>query len=496
MKNVKGMIAAVMMMLIALSATAQVERPKLVVGLVVDQMRWDYLYVYNNMYGEGGLKRMLRDGFSCENTMINYVPTVTSIGHASIFTGTTPAMHGISGNSFYIGNEYVGCCKDTTVTTIGSKTDKGQSSPHRMLSTTIGDELKTATDFRAKVIGVALKDRAAILPAGHSADAAYWWDNKAKAFITSSYYMTELPTWVSKFNSAAKKRGIKDPMMEPAGVTLTMDMALAAIDNEQLGRHDDTDMLTVSISSTDAIGHTYGTRGEENRAVFKQLDVEVERLLNHLDATVGKGNYLIFLTADHGAAHNYNLMKKNGIPAGAWESWKRVGPLNEYLKTQYSGADNLVLGEDSYRFYLDHDAIAKAGLKLCEVKRKAIDWLQKEEGVWRVVDLDNVAGTTLPAILREQIMNGYNPERCGDIFVVTRPQVMITDNSSDFRGTTHGAWNPYDAHIPLVFMGWNISHGATNERCHIVDIAPTVCALLHIQMPNAAIGTAIVPVTK
>lgn len=244
MKNVKGMIAAVMMMLIALSATAQVERPKLVVGLVVDQMRWDYLYVYNNMYGEGGLKRMLRDGFSCENTMINYVPTVTSIGHASIFTGTTPAMHGISGNSFYIGNEYVGCCKDTTVTTIGSKTDKGQSSPHRMLSTTIGDELKTATDFRAKVIGVALKDRAAILPAGHSADAAYWWDNKAKAFITSSYYMTELPTWVSKFNSAAKKRGIKDPMMEPAGVTLTMDMAFAAIDNEQLGLHDDTDMLS------------------------------------------------------------------------------------------------------------------------------------------------------------------------------------------------------------------------------------------------------------
>ena len=460
MKNVKGMIAAVMM-LIALSATAQVARPKLVVGLVVDQMRWDYFYVYNNMYGEGGLKRMLRDGFSCENTMINYVPTVTSIGHASIFTGTTPAMHGISGNSFYIGNEYVGCCKDTTVTTIGSKTDKGQSSPHRMLSTTIGDELKTATDFRAKVIGVALKDRAAILPAGHSADAAYWWDNKAKAFITSSYYMTELPTWVSKFNSAAKKRGIKDPMMEPAGVTLTMDMAFAAIDNEQLGLHDDTDMLTISISSTDAIGHTYGTRGEENRAVFKQLDVEVERLLNHLDATVGKGNYLIFLTADHGAAHNYNLMKKNSIPAGAWESWKRVGPLNEYL-----------------------------------VKRKAIDWLQKEEGVWRVVDLDNVAGTTLPAILREQIMNGYNPERCGDIFVVTRPQVMITDNSSDFRGTTHGAWNPYDAHIPLVFMGWNISHGATNERCHIVDIAPTVCALLHIQMPNAAIGTAIVPVTK
>lgn len=491
MKHIKGILTAVMM-LAAASVTAQVERPKLVVGLVVDQMRWDYLYYYNDLYGEGGLKRMLNEGFSCENTMINYVPTVTAIGHASIFTGSTPAMHGIAGNNFFIENKQVYCCGDTTVSSVGSSTGKGRMSPRRMLATTIGDELKTATNFRSKVIGVALKDRASILPAGHSADAAYWWDSDAKCFVTSTYYMTELPEWVKKFNAGCKKYGIGDPMMEPKGVTLTMDMAFAAIDNEQLGRHEDTDMLTVSISSTDAIGHVHSTRGEENKAVFLQLDKEIARLLTKLDETVGKGNYLIFLSADHGAAHNYNYMKEHRIPAGGWENWNDIKPLDEYLRSLFPNAGNLITGVDSYRFYLNHEAIEKAGLKLCDVKRKVMEWLQKDERVQFVVDQKNAVNTTLPASIREQIANGYNPERSGDIFVITRPQVTVTTNSPDYRGTSHGAWNPYDAHIPLLFMGWHVKHGTTSSPARIVDIAPTVCAMLHIQMPNAAIGTAIV----
>lgn len=495
MKQIKEMLA-VIMLTAAMAAGAQVERPKLVVGLVVDQMRWDYLYLYNDLYGEDGLKRMLKEGFSCENNMINYVPTVTAIGHASIYTGTTPAMHGIAGNNFYINNKQVYCCGDTTVSSVGSNTAKGQMSPRRMLATTIGDELKTATGFRSKVIGVALKDRAAILPAGHSADAAYWWDSKAECFVTSTYYMQELPGWVKKFNAGYGKYGIKDPMMEPKGVTLTMDMAFAAIDNERLGRHDDTDMLTISISSTDAIGHKYSTRGEENKAVFLQLDKEIARLLTKLDGTVGKGNYLIFLSADHGAAHNYNYMTEHKIPAGGWESWNDIKPLNEYLKGLYPGAGDLVTGEDSYRFYLNHGKIAEAGLKLCEVKHKVMEWLKKDSRVQFAVDQENAVNSTLPASIREQIANGYNPERCGDIFVITRPQVTVTPDSPDYRGTSHGAWNPYDAHIPLLFMGWHVKHGATSVPTRIVDIAPTVCAMLHIQMPNAATGTAIVPVVE
>lgn len=488
------MLASVFLMLMTLTATAQVERPKLVVGLVVDQMRWDYLYYYNDKYGDDGLKRMLREGFSCENTMINYLPTVTAIGHASIYTGTTPAMHGIAGNNFFIDNKDVYCCEDKDVTSVGSDTEKGKRSPRLMLANTIGDELKTATDFRSKVIGVALKDRAAILPAGHSADAAYWWDSKAKRFISSSYYMDNLPKWVEKFNNTLDKYKVKDPMMEPKGVTMAMDMALAALDNEQLGKHDVTDMLTISISTTDAIGHAYSTRGEENKAVYMQLDKEIARLLSKLDEAVGKGNYLIFLSADHGAAHNHNYMKAHKIPAGAWECWNLVKPLNEYLESLHPGAGRLLTGENSYRFYLNHEQISKAGLDLGTVKREVMDWLMKDDKVQFTVDLQHAASAGVPELIRERMVNGYNPKRCGDIGVITSPQVFITNDTPDNRGTSHGAWNPYDAHIPLLFMGWNIEHGATSAPVNIVDIAPTVCAMLHIQMPNAAIGTAIQPV--
>ena len=187
------------LLMVALAAAAQVERPKLIVGLVVDQMRWDYLYRFQDEYGEGGLKRLLREGHSFENTMINYVPTVTAIGHASIYTGSTPALHGICGNNFFIDGKEVYCCGDSTVRGVGSDSKKGQMSPHNLLASTIGDELKLATNFRSRVFGVAIKDRAAILPAGHSADAAYWWDTTVGHFISSSYYMDRLPEWVERF---------------------------------------------------------------------------------------------------------------------------------------------------------------------------------------------------------------------------------------------------------------------------------------------------------
>lgn len=489
-------ISVALMLLAALTTVANPERPKLVVGLVVDQMRWDYLYYYSNLYGDDGLKRMLNEGFSCENTMINYVPTVTAIGHTSIYTGTTPAMHGIAGNNFFIDNKQMYCCSDTTVASVGSDTDKGRMSPRNMLASTIGDELKIATDFHSKVIGVSLKDRASILPAGHSADAAYWWDSKAKRFITSTYYMDKLPEWVDKFNAGCAKYGVKDPMMEPKGITMTMDLAFAALDNERLGKGDVTDMLTISVSTTDAIGHAFSTRGPENKAAYVQLDKEIARLLAKLDETVGKGNYLIFLSADHGAAHNFNYMRDHKIPAGAWESWNMVGPLREYLASLHPGAGNLVTGEDSYRFFLNHEAIAKAGLDLATVKCEAMEWLLKDSRVQFAVDFTEAAASGVPALIRERIVNGYNPKRSGDIFVITSPQVFITNDSPENRGTSHGAWNPYDAHIPLLFMGWHVAHGATSMPTNIVDIAPTVCAMLHIQMPNAAIGTAILPLTE
>ena len=475
---------------------AQMERPKLVVGLVVDQMRWDYLYYFQDLYGEDGINRLLREGFSCENTMIPYIPTVTAIGHASIFTGTTPALHGICGNHFFIGNKGVGCCDDDQVKSVGSDTDKGQKSPHLMLSTTIGDQLKLATDFRSRVVGVAVKDRAAILPAGHAADAAYWFDSKAQRFVTSTYYMESLPQWVEKFNKDNKNVLKGDLYNSPDGVTMTFRLAEQALENYQLGQRGETDMLTVSISATDAIGHKVGLRDTLLREAYKCLDTELAAFLRILDNTVGKGQYLLFLAADHGAAHNYNYLKEHRIPAGGWESWTDLKSLRRTVAARFHAGEDILLGESSGRFYLDHEKIAERGLKLQEVKQFVMDELKKNPDVLYVIDFADAANATLPALLRERMCNGYNPNRSGDIVVVMRSQMVLTTNSPDYKGTSHGAWNPYDAHIPCVFMGWHVEHGATNAQTAMTDIAATVCALLHIQMPNACIGTAITAITK
>lgn len=478
-----------------LTASAQVPRPKLVVGVVVDQMRWDYLYYYQNEYGEGGLKRVINEGFSCENTMINYAPTVTAIGHASVYTGTVPALHGIAGNYFYQDDAGVYCCGDNQVAGVGSNSPEGKMSPHRMLATTIGDQLKIATDFRSKVIGVALKDRASILPAGHSADGAYWWDTSAGQFITSTFYMDKLPDWVTAFNKTHRQKPGTNVKTANIGVTLTFQMAEAALINEQLGKHADTDMLTVSVSSTDAIGHEYGTRGKENHDVYMQLDKDLTTFLNALDREVGKGNYLLFLTADHGAAHNYNLMKNHRIPAGAWNYKKATAELNKYLESRFGIAP--VMGEDNYQFYFNDSTIQAKGLEKKKVVGDAIKWLkQNTKEYLYIVDNENLANETMPSMLKERLTNGYNRQRSGEITVVTRPGFFGATDSPNYRGTMHGQPYPYDAHIPLVFMGWNIKHGATALPTRIVDIAPTVCQMLHIQQPNACVGNAILPVAE
>lgn len=476
--------------LICMTSFGQIERPKLVVGFVVDQMRWDYLYYYYDKFGEGGFKRLLREGFSCENTMINYVPTLTAIGHSSIYTGSVPAFTGIAGNDFMIKGKKTYCVSDSTVKSVGSNSTEGQMSPRNLLATGIGDMLKVATDYRAKVFGVALKDRAAILPAGHAADAAYWWDTSAGHFITSTYYMEQLPQWVKKFNKTVQVKPGTDVKISPDGVTKTLQMAKAVLDNEALGQDDVTDLLAISISSTDLIGHAYGTRGEENYAAYMKTDEELARFLDYLDQKIGKGNYLFFLSADHGGMHNANVMKSHKIPADGYAAWNEIKELNKAFAAKY-GIAEVALMANGNRIYLDHAAIEKAGLKLTDIKDEAADFLAQNPKVHMVVDYANAANISLPFMVRERIVNGWNPDRSGDLFVVPKPHNVDGVVTPDYRGTSHGVWNPYDSHIPLVFMGWKIRSGQTSTPTRIVDIAPTICEMLHIQMPNACVGDAI-----
>ena len=473
-------------------AMAQVERPKLVVGLVVDQMRWDYLYYYYDKYGQGGLRRLVDEGFNCDNNLINYVPTITGIGHASIYTGTTPALHSIAGNDFYMDGKFTYCCSDPSVKGVGSEGSAGEMSPRKMTATTMGDMLKVATDFKSKVIGVAMKDRAAILPAGQAADAAYWWDNSVGHYITSTYYMEDLPKWVKKFNAENTWNPGKDIKMSPVGVEKTFLMAQAIVENEQLGQRGECDMLCISVSPTDAIAHSFGTRGKENYDVYMELDRDVAKFLDYLDTTIGKGQYLLFLSADHGAAHNSTMLNNHRIPAGGWSISDARKRLNIHLQEKF-GLEKMVPYHSSYRLFLDRPGIQKAGLKLQDVVDEAIAFLKEEKDLLYVIDYAHAAEAAIPTSLKEQIINGWNAQRSGDIYCLAKSGLYDFVPDNDYKGTTHGAWNPYDSHIPCVFFGWHVKHGHSSRTNYMIDVAPTICAMLHIQMPNSCIGN---PITE
>lgn len=494
----KKIILSVLMCCVAIIASAQVERPKLVVGLVIDQMRWDYLYYYYDKYGEGGMKRLINEGFSCENQMINYVPTVTGVGHASIYTGACPATHGIACNNFYKDGKFIYCCDDDSVKTVGSKSKVGEMSPRNMLGTTIGDMLRQATDFKAKVFGVSLKDRASILPAGHSANGAYWYDKSIAGFVTSTYYMDKLPKYITKFN---KHIGIKpgvDPKTIPAGVTVTFDLAEAIMKAEKLGKNGTTDMLCVSISSTDAISHTTGTwfsPGKENEEVFLTLDRDLKKFFKALDAQVGKDGYLLFLTADHGGTHNPNTMKAHKLPGGYTDVKAEIDTVNVALSKQFGVEGKYICNEICNSLYIDRNFLAQNNLCFDKVKAAAINEFKKKSETFPfVIDNENAAIAPVPQWIRERVVNGYYRGRTGDITLMVRPDYFSFKVKPDYFGAQHGAWPHADTHIPLVFMGWHIKPGKTHKLTYMVDTAPTVCALLNIEAPSASIGNPIVEV--
>jgi predicted AlkP superfamily pyrophosphatase or phosphodiesterase len=467
------------------------QRPKLVVGITIDQMRWDYLYRYYDRYAaNGGFKRMLNQGFSCENTLIPYAPTVTAPGHTSIFTGSVPAIHGIAGNFWWDNAEQrnVYCTEDKTVQTVGSSSNMGLQSPRNLLVTTICDELRLATNFQGKVIGIAIKDRGGILPAGHSANAAYWYDSQEGKWISSTYYMTDLPQWVKDLNakklvdkyyekgwatlypintysqSTADQKSYENKGVgtgfpydlkkfigknygvissTPYGNSFTVEMAKAAIEEEKLGADAITDMLTVSFSSTDYIGHGYGPNSIEQEDDFYRLDKDLGDFLNYLDSKVGQGQYTVFLSADHGVAHVPAFMKENKMPSGNFNEGAVLEQLNQQLKDKF-GEGKLALDFSNYQLVLNNILISEKKLKREEIVDVTIDFLSKQPTVARVFDLHQLEATALPAKIKEMIVNGYYPSRAGDIQIILKSNYI--EAYSDYW---YYAWyvDPYDAHI-------------------------------------------------
>ncbi len=515
---------------------AGVSRPKLVVGVVVDQMRWDYLYRFYDRYGKGGFKRLMNEGFNCQNAKINYLPSFTAPGHTCIYTGSVPALHGIVANEWVdirSGKEWY-CTEDSTVKSIGGGT-AGLMSPRNLLASTITDELRLATNFRSRTFGVSIKDRGAILPAGHAANAAYWYDGSNGSFITSNYYMEQLPRWLQDFN----KRNISDSLMQqdwntlypiasykestpddnayegamkgesrpvfphktsmavgknkdlirstPYGNTITRLMAQACIAGEGLGQQQTTDFLAVSFSSTDYVGHQYAPNSIEIEDTYLRFDRELEQLLNYLDQKVGKGNYTLFLTADHGGAHNPAFLNDNRIPGKSVTMNKITKELNAFLQQKY-GDSSLVSSLMNYQVYLNEKAIATHNLDREKVRTDICNWFQVQDGVTNVIDLEHPDKSVVPEPLKTMVTNGYYANRCGSIQIVLDPGWFSGYAST---GTTHGSWNPYDVHIPLLWYGWGIKKGETSRTVHMTDISATLAALLHIQAPNACVGEVI-----
>ncbi len=538
----KLLLLPILLVIAVLSFSQNIQRPKLVVGIMVDQMRWDFLYRYYDRYAEtGGFKRLINKGFSCENTMIPYAPTVTACGHASIYTGSVPAINGITGN-FWWDHEFnrsMYCTEDSSVKTVGSNTLAGLQSPRNLFTTTICDELKLATNFRSKVIGIALKDRGGIIPAGHTANAAYWYDLKTGDWITSTYYMNELPAWVKAFNAlksvdkyytqgwntlyplnsylqsapdeqqyeskafGADAKGFPYSLSKfigtnygilpatPYGNTLTAELAKAAVTNEQLGTDGITDFIAVSFSSTDYVGHSFGPNSIETEDTYLRLDKDLGGFLNFLDSKVGKDQYLVFLSADHGAAHVPAFVKEHKMPGGNVNLQVLFNKLNEFLKVKFN-REGLVLDISNYQVSLNLPAIGSS-LNISDIKKSAIDFLTVQPGIARAFATDEITSATLPVKLREVLVNGYYPTRSGQIQMIFKPQWIEGFLNG---GTTHGVWNPYDAHIPLLWYGWNIKPGKTNRETYMTDIAATLAAMLHIQMPNGCIGSVIQEVMK
>jgi predicted AlkP superfamily pyrophosphatase or phosphodiesterase len=510
-------------------------KPKLVVGIVVDQMRYDYLFRYNKNYGSGGFNRLLKEGFNCASTNLSYMPSVTACGHAGIYTGSVPALHGIPSNDWYnkATHKMMYCTEDSTANTVGSVGKSGKMSPKNMWANTITDELRLNTNFRSKVIGISLKDRGSILPAGHSANAAYWMDDSLGNFITSTYYMQQLPAWAQSFNNQKKAEqylnkdwnlllpqssyyqstsdsnayeGLykgetaskfphktsafvkkADIKRTPYGNDISLDFAKAAIEGEALGQGMETDFLALSLSSTDYVGHQFGINAVEIEDMYYRLDKSLADFLNFLDAKVGKGNYTIFLTADHGAAHNPKYLQDQKIPAGYFSGSAFKKSINEKAIAQFGKPVIADIGDNMIWL---HDSVSST---------KSLPFVLEEINAVKEVQFaiyySALNTYVLPEELKKLVANGYNAQRSGDILFVLKPGHIEAYGTSQ-TGTTHGTWNPYDTHIPLVWFGNGIKKGQSYQNYQMCDIAPTLAALLQIQAPNASIGKVISEVLK
>ena len=532
------------LLLLSIVVFSQSAKPKAVIGIVVDQMRQEYLYRYAEKFSDAGFKRLMGEGYMLKNAHYNYLPTLTGPGHASIYTGTTPSYHGIISNEWYDRGEarMVNCVEDKKQTAVGTTTGKGSASPWRLKTTTITDELKIASQEQARVIGISLKDRGAILPAGHLSDGAYWFDGTTGNFISSSYYKPGLPVWVDQFNQfkladkylnkewrtllpietyhesgpddspyEGKFSGKDKPVFPyilselrktnnsfdlitstPYGNDLLTDFAKAAIDAENIGKDNITDFLTISFSSTDIIGHAMGPNSIELEDTYLRLDKNIQDLLQFLDKKIGTGQYLVFLTADHGVGENPKALIQNNLPGGYFNTGDVLKGLKLHLEKFYPGQD-LIESFSNEQVFLKSEAFSDdpktASIQVALTSEVIAQYLRSVNGITEVYTKQelSVKGSSANEI-HDLLARGVNAGRSGDIFFILAPGWSTVGGT----GVTHGSGYSYDTHVPVLFFGKGIRHGASSDYHRITDIAPTISTMLEIKLPSGCTGQPII----
>jgi hypothetical protein len=489
--------------LVGRAGPVRASKPKLVLALVVDQFRLDYFYRFKDQY-TGGLARLMNQGAFFTNAHYEHFPTVTAVGHSTFLTGATPSLSGIVGNEWYdreLGKQ-ITSVTDSKTKLLGAP--GAGASPRNLLVSTIADELKMSGRGKPKAIGISIKDRSAILPIGRMGDGAYWFDNKSGNMVSSSYYFDDLPEWVKEFNRSRipdqwlgaewkpflKMAATKDDkyygamQRTPFGNELLELFTEKAVTAEKLGQTaGNTDVLALSLSSNDYVGHDLGPDSPEVRDISIRTDKLLAKLFLFLEGKVGMQNVLVVMTADHGVSPLPELMKERRMPGGRMTEEDILNRVEDRLKAQY-GPGKWVVGKSGPAPYLNHELIRNKKLDPAEVRRQVAELIRATPHIFRVYTQDQLAtGHTLDDQIDRRVRNGFFAQRAADLFIVPEPYWLF-----EKKGTSHGTPFNYDTHVPVVFLGPGVKAGKYHQRMAVNDIAPTLATLLEVEVPSGAVG--------
>ncbi|HET9526980.1 MAG TPA: alkaline phosphatase family protein [Pyrinomonadaceae bacterium] len=544
----------------------RLKRPRLVLLIVVDQFRYDYLERFGDLFAPNGLRRLMRDGASWTQSNYDHFPTYTAPGHGTMMTGAYPAETGIIANEWpdRTTGKKVTSVSDASVKLLGGRAGDTGSSPRRLMSSTVGDELRLITNDRSKVIGVSIKDRSAILPAGRHANAAYWFSITSGTMVSSTYYFDQLPAWVTTFNNPrpadqyfgkkwerllaeseyVKRAGPDSPPWEavsasgdtnafphtitggattpgpafygafdhsPFSNELILTFAQQAISNEQLGQDEDTDVLTVSFSGNDYVGHRYGPYSQEAMDVTLRTDRQIATLLDFVQSKVGLANTLVAFTADHGVSPIPEHAAAIGLGGARVKTTDLLAAIRSGIKARYNADgkspdptvdyiykfDDSGLARDGFmngNVYFNYDALERDKVNAEELAQVVGRAALAVPGVARYFTRAQLlrGATSITDPIERRVLHGFHPSRSGDVVLIAEPFKYLGDTLA----ATHGSPYSYDTNVPTIIMGTGVVAGRYFEPATPADIAPTLCALLGLTPPSNATGRVLVEALK